>query len=88
MKHMNTLRFLDYGLAIGSLAYGLYAQSLLFLAGGSIGLVLAWVNPAKRIRNLLFTRIRRRNEPAIKPAAAFPLPPSTPYERRPSVKGQ
>ena len=44
------MRLFDWALGAGSLAYGIYAQSWWWIAGGIIGLGLAWYDPGTRIR--------------------------------------
>jgi hypothetical protein len=79
---LNTARWLDFGLAAGSLVYGLYVQSLFWIAGSLLGFVLAWINPGKRIKEFLFIRMRQPQESAIAQASAFPEPPDIPYQPR------
>jgi hypothetical protein len=60
----NYLRAFDWLLGIASLGYGIYAHSWWWIAGGVIGLALAWYDPGTRIR---------RYFSVIKPASS-PLP--------------
>jgi hypothetical protein len=76
------LRVLDFTLAAGSLFYGMYAQSWFWTVGGLLGLTLAWLYPAKRIRDFLSARLRRPKETVVGTPKSFPSPPSRPYERR------
>lgn len=56
MKNLPFIRVLDYAVALGCLAYGVYDQSTLFIVGGVLGLGLAWYNPAGRVRNALIAK--------------------------------
>ena len=76
---LGILRYFDFGLALGSLGYGAYTKSWLWIAGGLLGLVLAWLNPGKRIKEFLFVRMKRPLVARVGPDKGFPLPPTTPY---------
>ena len=56
------LRCFDYGLAVAALAYGLYLQSGWWIAGGVIGLVLAFINPGKRFKRFMESRMLKRHK--------------------------
>jgi hypothetical protein len=49
-KAQPAMRIFDWVLASGSTAYGIYAASWIWIASGAIGFLLAWYNPAERIR--------------------------------------
>ncbi len=44
------LRIFDWALGVVALGYGIYAHSGWWIAGGVIGLGLAWYDPGTRIR--------------------------------------
>jgi len=54
------LRWLDVGLGAGCLAYGFYVHSYWWMAGGVIGLALAWYNPAERLKAHLRAKMIKR----------------------------
>ncbi len=49
-RFQSAMRAFDWLLAGGSLGYGCYAASALWIASGVIGFGLAWYNPAARLR--------------------------------------
>lgn len=67
LKFKKIIRVLDYSIAVGCLAWGFWRMSPWWIAGGVLGLVLAWWNPSARFEAYLRQRIR----PAVPP-------PSTP----------
>lgn len=75
-------RLLDFGLAITCLTYGVLGASWLWTAGGLLGLMLAWLDPATRVRKYLFAKVASRRNPVAATRKTFPAPPSTPYKQR------
>ncbi len=57
------LRVADWGLAVAALAYGLWVQSVLWLAVGGLAVVLAIWSPLARVTDTLPQIIRRRPPP-------------------------
>lgn len=54
-------RAADWTLALGSLAVGAWLQSPLWIAGGLLGVALAWWRPMARLQaRLNAMRVRRR----------------------------
>lgn len=56
------LRCFDYGLAVAALGYGIYLQSGWWIAGGVIGLILAFINPGKRFKQFMEGRMLKRHK--------------------------
>ena len=59
----NGLNALDWLVALGTLSYGAYTGSLLWIAGGVLGLGMAWYNPGKRIKALIEKKMQRKTVP-------------------------
>lgn len=64
-KVFKYIRYLDLVTALGAVAWGIYQHNAWWLAGGLVGLVVAWLGPAERVNNLVRSRVTRR--------ASFPL---------------
>lgn len=78
---LRILSLVDYSVGIATLAYAAYAQSWLWAAAGILGLVIAWLKPAVRIRAWVertFTPKRRR-------AASIAVPNDSPLDALPST---
>jgi hypothetical protein len=54
------LRSLDWTLAVGTLAVGAYLQEPLIAGAGALGLLVAWYNPAERVKGALQKRFIRK----------------------------
>jgi hypothetical protein len=53
-------RSLDWALAIGTLAVGAYLKEPFVAGAGAIALLLAWYNPAERVKSWLQRRFLRK----------------------------
>lgn len=60
-KAQHAFHVVDYLLAGIALGYGLYSQSLFWTGAGLVGLVLAYINPALRVRNRIEHNMAQRN---------------------------
>lgn len=50
MQRKKLYKTLDYSLAIACLGYGLYDLNPWWIAGGGLGLVLAYIDPARFVQ--------------------------------------
>ena len=69
--NFKSLRTLDYLLSVGTLVWGGYSGSPWIIAGGCLGLVIAYINPAERVSALIkgkavqrITRLENHSESA------------------------
>lgn len=53
--------YLDYLVSASVLAYGIYVQSLLYCAAGGLGLIIAYLRPAERVKALLMRKVMKRS---------------------------
>lgn len=56
------MRVIDWSLAIGTIAYGLYEQTWWIVAMGVLGLGMAWYNPASRVRGWIGSKMTTRRK--------------------------
>lgn len=54
------MRLFDWSLALGALGWGIFSGSLWWMAGGAMGCLLAWINPAGRLRRAMLRRVVKR----------------------------
>lgn len=59
-KSLKALKFVDWFMAVGSIAVGLYLQSSIFIAAGLLSLLIAWYSPAERIKKVLEKKFLRK----------------------------
>lgn len=63
-KLIKILGYVDYALSLAVLAYGVYVQSWLYGVAGVVGLVIAYLKPAERLKVVLQKKlIRKTPEP-------------------------
>lgn len=67
---LKVLHGLDWVVAVGTLAYGLWQSSTLFVVLGALGLILAWVNPAKKMSERIMKRTTATKRRQIQDEAA------------------
>ena len=82
------LNLLDWVVSIATIGYGVYSESTVWLAGGALGLALAWYNPGKRVKALIERKMARKATPATTPSLADELealPPAAATESIPVV---
>jgi hypothetical protein len=75
MEKLSTLikifGYLDYAVSAGALGYGIYAGSWLYGTMGALGLVIAYLRPAERVKALVLKKFMRKTGTVV-PAAAYP----------------
>lgn len=59
-KTLKTLRYVDWTLGIGTVVAGVLLGNKLVLAAGLLGLLVAWFNPAQRLKHAIEKRIVRK----------------------------
>jgi hypothetical protein len=64
-KLIKILGYLDYAVSVAVLAYGVYVQSWLYTAVGVFGLVVAYLQPAERVKALLLKKFVRKSTPEV-----------------------
>lgn len=83
-NNFNKWRILDWSAALASLGYGVYDHlNLWFLAGGLLGLLMAWWNPAEKMTahirsKFSYKRVGSANDDSLKD---IPAPPTGPVKR-------
>lgn len=66
---LKALKYVDWILAIATVAYGAYAQDPLIAGVGALGLAMAWYSPAERVKRAMEKRFLRKAAPAPSAAA-------------------
>lgn len=76
MKDKRWLRAVDFLVSFGTIGYGVYAEITWLIAGGLLGLVFAFLNPAKWVESWIRNRfVHGSNKPQeIMEEKSFPTP--------------
>jgi hypothetical protein len=77
-KLLKVFGYLDYAVSAGALAYGLYAQSWLYIAAGLLGFVLAYLKPAEWLKNRLTSKFIRKPVSHVSPTPEVAYSPQQP----------
>lgn len=78
-KIIKYVRYIDYLGAIASIVWGVSQHSLLWMGFGCVGLLFAWVSPAKRLNNYAQKKLLAKNKaPQARsiPTDTSPAPPT------------
>lgn len=59
-KLLKNISAIDWILSIGTILVGIYMQSSMLIAGGTLGLGIAWYNPAARLKAHLGKKFLRK----------------------------
>lgn len=59
-KTLKTLRYVDWTLGIGTVIAGVLLGNKLVLVAGLLGLLVAWFNPAQRLKHAIEKRMVRK----------------------------
>jgi hypothetical protein len=73
-KLIKILGYLDYAMSAALLAYGLFAPAWLYAAAGAVGLVLAYLKPAERLKSRLTAKFVCKTGSLAQPAHEGGLP--------------
>jgi len=66
--------YVDYSAALASLGWGCYSHSWLWIVGGLLSLVVAYLNPAKKIAVFVKSKFTRKQTTRQKISGGSPLP--------------
>lgn len=89
-KIIKYVRYIDYLGAIASLVWGISQHSLLWIGFGFVGLLFAWISPAKRLNSYAKKKLIAKNKAlaALSGSPVLSAPAaSTPSSSIPSSKG-
>jgi hypothetical protein len=59
-KLIKILGYVDYAVSFAALSYGIYCQSLLYTLAGVLGLIVAYLKPAERVKGLISRKLVRK----------------------------
>lgn len=69
-KTLKTLKYVDWILGIGTILAGIVMGSKLIVGAGLLGLLVAWYNPAERVKQAIEKRMVRKGSSNVDHTAA------------------
>lgn len=67
MTNSNWLRVVDFTVSFGTIGYGIYSGITWVIVGGVLGLIFAFLNPAKWVKSWIHKRFVRQGSPVASP---------------------